>query len=144
AALTDTVDGLVARLQRRITALGQFLDPLADKLLISAALVALVNIDLLAPWVAMTIIIREVLVSLLRVYASARGKAIPASFFGKLKTVAQIAAVVALILDPSLFVLGKSLAWVIMAVAVVLTIFSGGEFLVALPRTLRSPTKAHS
>lgn len=144
AALTDTVDGFVARIQKKITAFGQFLDPLADKLLITAALVALVNINLLALWVALTIIFREFLVSALRTYAVAKGKTIPASFLGKLKTVSQILAIIVLIINPSFFVLGKPIGWMLMVLALCLTIFSGGEFLIWYFPSLRSSRGVHS
>ena len=141
AALTDTVDGFVARVQKKITIFGQFLDPLADKLLITAALIALVNINLLAPWVALTIIFREFLISALRVYAVIKGRTLPASFLGKLKTVSQILAIIVLIINPSLFLLGKPVGWTLMAVALILTIFSGGEFLIGYFPSLRSPRR---
>lgn len=144
AALTDTVDGFVARLQKKITTLGQFLDPIADKLLISAALVTLVNIHLLSPWVALVIIIREFFVSGLRLFAVTKGQALPASFLGKLKTASQIVAIMAVIISPSFFILGKPIGWVLMVLALVLTTFSGGEFIIRYWSLFKSPGRVRS
>ncbi len=130
AALTDTVDGYVARFQRQVTTFGKFLDPLADKLLISTALVALVELNQLAAWVAMIIIAREFAVSGLRLMAMARGKIIAASTLGKLKTTSQIIAIIAIVLNAPYLFLGKSLGWHLMALAVMLTVASGIEYFI--------------
>jgi len=97
AALTDGLDGYFARSRGSITTFGKLMDPLADKLLITAALISLVSLDRLEAWVAMVIIAREVAVTILRTIAAERGIVIAASWLGKLKTVLQIAAVIALI-----------------------------------------------
>ena len=97
AALTDGVDGYLARSRQSITNFGKVMDPIADKLLIAAALIALVSLDRLAAWVAMIIIAREFAVSGLRVAAGAQGVVIPASRLGKVKTIVQVATVFALI-----------------------------------------------
>ena len=97
AAITDGLDGYIARSRRSITTFGKVMDPIADKMLITAALVALVSLDRLAAWVAMVIIAREFAVSSLRVAAAQQGAIIPASILGKVKTVIQVAAVMALI-----------------------------------------------
>ena len=94
AAATDKLDGYVARRSKQVTTLGQFLDPLADKLLIAAALIALVAQDRVAAWVAMVIIGREIAVSVLRIIGVSQGVSIPADKYGKLKTVLQIVYVV--------------------------------------------------
>ena len=93
AALTDGLDGYFARSRGAITTFGKLMDPLADKLLIIAALVSLVSLDRLAAWVAMVIIAREFAVTVLRTIAAERGVVIAASWLGKVKTVLQIAAV---------------------------------------------------
>jgi CDP-diacylglycerol--glycerol-3-phosphate 3-phosphatidyltransferase len=97
AAITDGLDGYIARSRRAITTFGKVMDPIADKMLITAALIALVSLNRLAAWVAMVIIAREFAVSSLRVAAAQQGAIIPASILGKVKTVIQIAAVMALI-----------------------------------------------
>ena len=84
----------MARRSKQVTTLGQFLDPLADKLLIAAALIALVAQDRVAAWVAMVIIGREIAVSVLRIVGVSQGVSIPADKYGKLKTVLQIVYVV--------------------------------------------------
>lgn len=137
AALTDTVDGYVARFQKQVTVLGQFLDPIADKLLISAALIGLVELGDLAGWVAVVIIAREFIVSGLRLVAVAENKIIAASLLGKAKTVSQVLAVIAIILNPPLLIWGYSLGWILMAIAVVLTIISGIEYFIRARSVLK-------
>ena len=97
AALTDGLDGYIARSRQSITTFGKVMDPVADKLLIAAALLTLVSLDRVAAWVAMVIIAREFAVSGLRIAAGQQGVVIPASALGKLKTIVQSAAVLALI-----------------------------------------------
>ena len=97
AAVTDGLDGYLARSRQSITTFGKVMDPIADKLLIAAALISLVSADRLAGWVAMVIIAREFAVTVLRVAAGAQGVVIPASPLGKLKTITQVATVFALI-----------------------------------------------
>ncbi len=101
AFVTDGVDGYLARKRGQITTLGMLLDPLADKLLVTAAFIALVqyNPHIVKPWIATVVIGREFLVSGLRSIASSEGFTIAASDLGKLKTVIQIVSVVAAVLD---------------------------------------------
>ena len=133
-AITDGVDGYLARTRNEVTTFGKFLDPLADKLLVTAALVALVDLGTLPSWVALVIISREFIVSGLRMVAIAEGKVIAASNYGKIKTVFQILAIVAFIIkdsSPIASILGvqgatyfSSLSWLLMGIAVALTIVS--------------------
>ena len=97
ASLTDFVDGYLARARDSITTFGKLMDPLADKLLIVAALISLVSLHRLAAWVAMVIITRELAVTVLRIGATQAGVVIAASMFGKVKTCLQIAAILAVI-----------------------------------------------
>ncbi len=97
AACTDGLDGYLARSRRSVTTFGKVMDPVADKLLIAAALVSLVSLDRVAAWVAMVIIAREFAVSALRIAAGAQGAVIASSALGKLKTIFQVAMVLALI-----------------------------------------------
>src|ERR1039458_2541971 len=97
ASLTDFVDGRLARARGSITTFGKLMDPLADKLLIIAALISLVSLHRLAAWVAMVIITRELAVTVLRMGATQAGVVIAASMFGKVKTCMQIAAILAVI-----------------------------------------------
>ena len=93
AALTDGLDGYIARSRQSVTNFGKVMDPVADKLMIAAALISLVSLDRLAAWVAMVIIAREFAVSGLRIAAGQQGVVIPASSLGKLKTITQVVAV---------------------------------------------------
>ena len=97
AALTDGLDGYIARSRQAVTTFGKVMDPVADKLMIAAALIALISLDRLAAWVAMVIIAREFAVSGLRIAAGQQGVVIPASGLGKVKTIVQVVAVLALI-----------------------------------------------
>jgi CDP-diacylglycerol---glycerol-3-phosphate 3-phosphatidyltransferase len=101
ASVTDGLDGFLARRRGQITTLGMLLDPLADKLMVTAAFILLVayNPHVMKPWIAVLVIGREFLVSGLRSIASSEGFTIQASDLGKLKTVVQIVAVVAAILN---------------------------------------------
>lgn len=132
AALTDGLDGYFARSRDAVTTFGKLMDPLADKLLIVAALVSLVSLDRLAAWVAMVIIARELAVTGLRAVAAERGIVIAASWLGKLKTILQVAAVFALIAtDPAP-------AWVdvLVYVAVAVTLVSGADYFFGLRRRM--------
>jgi len=133
-ALTDGVDGYLARSRNEVTTFGKFLDPLADKLLVTAALVALVELGAMPSWIALVIISREFVVSGLRMVAIAEGKVIAASSYGKAKTVFQVIAIIAFILkdsDPLPRLLGSegselftAASWLVMGVAIALTMVS--------------------
>src|ERR687896_406491 len=124
AAVTDGLDGYIARSRRSETTFGKVMDPIADKLLIAAALISLVSIERLAPWVAMVIIAREFAVSGLRIAAGAQGVVIPASPLGKLKTVTQIVAILALIAAHDT---GDWWVQTLLYVAVATTVASGAD-----------------
>ena len=99
ASLTDWLDGRMARRRNQVTQFGTLLDPVADKLLVAAALVALVQVEMIGAWVAMVIIGRELAVTGLRGVALSMGVVVPASKLGKLKTVSQYVAITMLILE---------------------------------------------
>lgn len=137
AALTDTLDGYMARSRGEITVLGQILDPLADKLLVSAALISLVSLGSLSAWVAVIIIGREFAVTGLRMAAAVRHIVIPASGWGKTKTVFQIMAITFLIIQPSIPLINVAIVWALLVlewtlivVALALTVFSGLDYFV--------------
>ena len=121
ASLTDWLDGYLARRRQQITWVGQVLDPIADKLLISATLISLVQLELAAAWMVAVIVGREFAVTGLRSLAFSRGLIIPASPLGKLKMITQVVAVLLLLLGwerfPMLLWLGKLSLWVVMATA---------------------------
>src|ERR671930_928782 len=139
AALTDGLDGYIARQRHSVTTFGKVMDPVADKLLIAAALVALVSLDRLQPWVAMVIIAREFAVSGLRIAAGQQGVVIPASKLGKAKTIVQVAAVLALIASSD-----SNVAWVQALVysMVALTVVSGADYFLNFRRRLDEVTRA--
>jgi CDP-diacylglycerol--glycerol-3-phosphate 3-phosphatidyltransferase len=123
ASLTDFLDGYLARRRKQITTLGQLMDPLADKLLITAALVSLVQMDLAPAWMAAVILGRELFVTVLRSIAHGRGVVIAASPLGKIKMVAEVVAILALILGQDhlqqFYVIGTVALWVAMLTATV-------------------------
>jgi CDP-diacylglycerol---glycerol-3-phosphate 3-phosphatidyltransferase len=130
ASFTDFLDGYIARKYSQITKLGKFLDPLADKLLVTSALVCLVELGRLSSWVVIIILSREFIVSVFRAVAASDGIVIAASIWGKLKTNAQMAAIVALLMGGYPFSLGivtDILVWI----SVALTIISGVEYVYA-------------
>jgi CDP-diacylglycerol---glycerol-3-phosphate 3-phosphatidyltransferase len=147
AAATDKLDGYVARRNKQITTLGQFLDPLADKLLIAAALIALVSQNRVAAWVAMVIIGREIAVSVLRIVGVAQGVSIPADRYGKLKTVLQIVYVV-YVLVPTESVarlinvspeVAEAIQWVLAGLVVAVTLISGVRYFLNARGVIRMP-----
>jgi len=139
AAFTDKLDGYIARSRGQITTLGQFLDPLADKLLISAALIALVALDKLPAWVAMIIIAREFLVSLLRVVGIDQGVSIPASPLGKAKTTSQIVAIIILMWPHGDLWWAPYVEVTAVVVMVALTVISGVQYFVRARDNLHLP-----
>jgi len=129
AACTDGLDGYIARKHKQVTSLGKLLDPLADKLLVSAALIALVELGRLSGWVAVVIVGREFAVTGLRSIAAAEGVVLAASRLGKIKTVTQIVAIVALFLrDYPFSLINIPFGNIAMAVAVIFTIWSGANY----------------
>ena len=135
AAMTDGLDGYVARSRSSITTFGKVMDPIADKLLVAAALISLVSLERVEPWVAMVIIGREFAVSGLRMAAAQQGIAIAASPLGKLKTIVQVGAVMALIAASD-----TGAAWVqALAYAMVaITLVSGADYFLAFRRDLEA------
>ena len=132
AALTDGLDGYIARRRRDVTTFGKLMDPLADKVLIIAALVSLVSLGRLAAWVAMVIIARELAVTGLRTVAADQGVVIAASWLGKLKTALQVAAVFALIIwNPAPLAVD-----VLVYAAVAATVISGADYFFGLRRRI--------
>jgi CDP-diacylglycerol--glycerol-3-phosphate 3-phosphatidyltransferase len=131
AATTDVMDGYIARKRREITTLGILLDPIADKLLISAAFISLVQMGEMKAWMAVIIIGREFVVVGLRDIASAEGLIIPASALGKTKMILQVLAGCAVILTanhPALKPLGTTLLWLVVLSAVASAIHYFGMF----------------
>jgi CDP-diacylglycerol--glycerol-3-phosphate 3-phosphatidyltransferase len=132
ASLTDAIDGYLARSRNSVTTFGKLMDPVADKLLIVAALVALVSLGRLEAWVAMVIIAREFAVTALRIGVATQGVVIAASPWGKIKTAVQVAMVICLIA-----VHGQP-AWLtaLIYVTVAVTVLSGADYFFGLRRGL--------
>lgn len=136
-AATDGLDGHLARSRNEVTTFGKFLDPLADKILVMAALLVLVEQQQLPSWIPLVIVAREFIVSGLRMLAAADGQIIAASWYGKAKTfVTDIAIVFFLVMDSPAITASSIhtgfvvLSWVLMVAAVVLTIISMIDYLV--------------
>jgi CDP-diacylglycerol--glycerol-3-phosphate 3-phosphatidyltransferase len=123
AALTDALDGYIARKHNLITNFGKFMDPLADKLLVSSALICLVELKLLTSWIVIIIIAREFIISGFRLIASDNGVVIAAGWWGKIKTNVQIVMCVMLIINLDNFVI-NFLEQVAVYLAVALTVIS--------------------
>lgn len=140
ASLTDKLDGYIARSRNQITKFGKFMDPLADKLLVTAALISLVEIKMIPTWVAMIIIAREFAVNGLRSIIAAEGIVIAASKWGKIKTVVQIVAIISALITSnyryqpilSIYPIGfyKITTDILMGAAVIITVISGVDYFV--------------
>ncbi|MDO5780557.1 MAG: CDP-diacylglycerol--glycerol-3-phosphate 3-phosphatidyltransferase [Clostridium sp.] len=146
ASLTDQLDGHIARSRNQITNFGKFMDPLADKLLVTAALVALVELKLVAGWAVVVILAREFAVSGLRTLAASDGIVIAASWWGKIKTVTQMIAILLLLLKVNINTSANAINFInnnsflnsfftyvpetIMFIAVLITIISGIDYFV--------------
>ena len=130
ASLTDLADGLIARKYNLVTNLGKFLDPIADKILISSVLIMLVEKGWVPAWVAILIIVREIVVTGLRAIAADKGKVIAADKYGKLKTIVQIVALCPIILHHPWWGIDLvPFGMVMLYLALALTLFSGWNYL---------------
>lgn len=130
---TDWIDGYLARSRNEVTDLGKFLDPLADKILVAAALIALVELRVIPSWPVLIILTREFIVSGIRMVAASKGVVIAASWYGKAKTVLQIVAIVMFLIKDSLYIPNIESAvenplyvasWIVMIAALVMTVLS--------------------
>jgi len=132
ASLTDFIDGYLARARDSITTFGKLMDPLADKLLIVAALISLVSLHRLAAWVAMVIITRELAVTVLRLGATQAGVVMAASMFGKIKTCLQIVTILAVI------AVHDKPVWVsaLLYLTVLVTVLSGLDYFFGIKRRM--------
>lgn len=122
ASLTDSLDGYIARSRNEVTKFGKFIDPLADKLMVTAALISLVEIERIDGWIVMVILARELIITGLRAVAASDGVVIAASIWGKIKTVTQIIAVVAALLNIPYYN-------VLVMIALISTVLSGIDYL---------------
>lgn len=138
AASTDGLDGYIARKRKQVTNFGKIMDPLADKLLVSAALISLVQLGKISGWVAIIIIGREFAVTGLRSVAAAEGIIISASKLGKYKTVSQIVAIVAILINEIIIeIIGLPLGEYLIYIAVFFTLYSGWDYFAKAGKLLR-------
>jgi CDP-diacylglycerol--glycerol-3-phosphate 3-phosphatidyltransferase len=136
SAITDAVDGYIARIRNEVTAWGKLMDPIADKILICSAFIALVELGRIPSWITIIIIFREFLITGLRAVVAANNVIISASILGKAKTVIQtIAIVITMINVPNsgitflpLSFLGIPLEWYFLVLAVIVTLASGVDY----------------
>ena len=129
ASATDWVDGYYARKYNLVTNLGKFLDPLADKLLVSAALILLIELGLAPAWIVIAIISREFAVTGLRLILAGEGEVVAANQLGKIKTWTQIVAVSALLLHNTIFTLmGIPFDVIMLYIALFFTLWSGWDY----------------
>ncbi len=133
ASVTDALDGWLARTREQITTFGKLMDPVADKLLIIAALLSLVSLGRLAAWVAMVIVAREFAVTVARISARSEGVVIAANWWGKVKTGVQVLTIFLLIL------LVPSPTWIdwLVYLMVAVTVISGVDYFFGMRRLLR-------
>lgn len=130
ASITDFLDGRIARKHNLVTDFGKFMDPLADKLLVLSALICMIDYDLVAGWMVIIIVARELTVSILRAIAADNGKVIAASGGGKIKTTSQMIAIIFLLIGANfsndiILLIGT----VVMYIATIFTLYSGIDYL---------------
>lgn len=131
ASATDKLDGHIARKYNQITNMGKLLDPLADKLLITAALILMVSEQMIYSWIAFAIIAREIIITGIRIIASTQKIALQADQFGKIKMVFQVVAITAVMLNnrPFSLITNIPVDLILMYIALILTIFSGYNYI---------------
>ncbi|MDO5707483.1 MAG: CDP-diacylglycerol--glycerol-3-phosphate 3-phosphatidyltransferase [Andreesenia angusta] len=129
ASLTDTLDGYIARSRNQITKFGKFMDPLADKLLVVAALICFVEADKIGSWMAFIIIAREFIVTGIRILAASDNITIAASKWGKIKTITQMTGIILILLDNFPFsYIGIDMDIIVMYIATIFTVISGYDY----------------
>ncbi|HHX68145.1 MAG: CDP-diacylglycerol--glycerol-3-phosphate 3-phosphatidyltransferase [Miniphocaeibacter sp.] len=131
ASLTDFIDGHLARSRNLVTTFGKFLDPLADKMLVTAALIMFIELGLVPAWTVCIVVAREFIITGFRVLAASSGVTIAASFWGKFKTVSQFLVIIMILFSGSiLFWIPTIITNIVYYISVILTIISGVDYLV--------------
>lgn len=142
ASLTDTLDGHIARSRNLITTFGKFMDPLADKILVSAAFISLVELGKVPSWIVIIVISRELAITGFRTVAVSEGVTIAADKWGKMKTVTQLIAVIALLLNNYPFsLINFPFDKIMLYISVVFTIISGVNYIYVNRKVLKSEKK---
>lgn len=142
ASLTDSLDGYIARSRNMITNFGKFVDPLADKILVSAALISLVELGKIPAWVVVVIIAREFTISGFRIIAASEGITIAASSLGKIKTVTQLMAIILLLLNNFPFnKCNLPIDMILLYISLFFTVISGIDYIYKNISTLKTGTK---
>ncbi len=145
AAISDFLDGYIARREKQVTNFGKFLDPLADKLLICSILIEMVGLSWVPAWIAIVVIMRELAVTGLRAVAADKGIVIAADRYGKWKTIMQIVALVPLLIHYDfLGIPFHFLGTLFLYVALVLTVFSGVNYFISFYNDWHSQLSATS
>jgi len=135
AAVTDLLDGFIARKYKMITTMGKFLDPLADKLIVNSAMILMIPIGRIDAWIVVIIIMRDLIVDGIRSIASSEGIYIQASMLGKQKTLSQIIAVTALMIHyPFLGLNAHLVGTITLYVALLMTVYSGIDYFIKFYR----------
>ncbi len=130
ASFTDFLDGFLARKYNLITNFGKFMDPLADKLLVTAALLGFLQLGELSAWIVMIILAREFIVSIFRAVAAAEGIVIAADWWGKVKTNVQMAAIIVMLMNNFPFEqFGLPMDQILIYAATILTVISGYNYI---------------
>ena len=141
ASLTDMLDGQIARKQKLVTTFGKFADPLADKMLTTAAFLVFMHRGILDPWPVFIILVREFAVSGIRLAAAAGGEVIAASYWGKIKTVTQMISIIAGILLMCIEIIPanvtNTITCILVWLSVVFTIVSGVEYIIKNRKLLK-------
>lgn len=142
AAATDGLDGYIARSRNQITTFGKFIDPLADKLLVSSALISMVQLAKVPAWIVVIIIAREFTITGFRIIAASEGITIAASSLGKIKTATQLIAIILLLIDNYPFKLaGIALDKIMLYIALFFTVVSGIDYIYKNKHVLESEDK---
>ncbi len=139
AAITDTLDGQIARKHNLITDFGKFMDPLADKLLVCSALICFIEIDYISSWIVILVIAREFIISGFRMLASSKGVTIAANMWGKLKTVIQMLLVIVILCDfAGIFRFLSALITPLIVLTILLTIISAATYICDNKKVIRN------
>lgn len=142
ASITDSLDGYIARSRNLVTTFGKFMDPLADKLLVSSALISLVQMGRIPSWVVVLIIAREFTITGFRTIAASEGITIAASPLGKIKTITQLIAIISLLINNFPFrLIGFPFDLIMTYISLIFTILSGVDYIFRNKQVLKTGDK---